>query len=218
MTDYFWNYAVGDDTAEHARRGIGPASDYQTPQGTPLHAPFAGLLETFYNAEGGYGVRLYGDRYTYVGQHNEGRAGKAGRRVAWRESLDARSGNTGSQTTGPHHHAYIIDKVTGERMSFSTWLRRVRANAPLPTPPTAPVGVTGKTLDLTKSWYWYKTPEDAAATYRPKGGKYGGGIMLSGPYPINEVMPNGAVKVTSRSVGTVYLHPSALTDSSSIIR
>lgn len=118
MIKRFWEYEVTGDTKEHAQRGTGPATDYATPMHTAVHAPFAGKAEYFWTAEGGHGVRVRADGIVATMQHLAGRP-KTGN-VEWRESI-ALSGNSGSATTGPHVHAYIIKN--GKRMSFGEWLR-----------------------------------------------------------------------------------------------
>lgn len=207
MTKPFWEFTRSGDTAEHRARGVGPASDYETPMHTPLLAPFAGRVESFHTTEGGYGARLYGDKYTCVVQHLVRRP--ENKRVGHRDVF-ATSGNTGSKTSGPHVHAYIIVHATGKRISMYEWLRDY-VNKPAPTAVKPVVkGLTGRTIDLTASFYWYQNAANAERTYRPKGGKYGGGIMLSGKYTILGVSRKGALKVRSNANGIVYLHPSVV--------
>ena len=123
---YFWEYPIAGDTAAHARRGTGPATDYKTPSGTPIHAPFTGRLVPFENSDGGKGVKLHGSRFTLVVQHLEqNNLYKRNSRRLWRSRI-ATSGRSGKnpQTGGayaPHAHAYIVDRKTGKRMSFLEW-------------------------------------------------------------------------------------------------
>lgn len=206
MTRLFWQYSISGDRAAHAARGVGPATDYETPMRTPIHAPFAGTVARHDNEDGGFGLRMTGEKYIYVGQHLDARVstGRRGHRA-----VVGFSGNTG-KSSGPHHHAYIVIRATGQRISFSEWLRDyVNGPSSAPKPAASTRSLVGRTLNLgSKHWYWYRTAANAQ-TFREKQGKRGGQTMLTGAYTILAVASNGAIKVKSNHNGIVWLHSSA---------
>ncbi|CAI9386093.1 hypothetical protein [Microbacterium sp. T2.11-28] len=135
---YFWEYPISGDTAAHARRGVGPATDFACPTGTTIHAPFTGRVRPFRNEDGGLGVRLVGSRFTLVVQHlSNNSLYRLNTRRLWRTriAISGRSGTNPATGRGydPHAHAYIEDHKTGRRMSFLEWQRmrghRLGANA-----------------------------------------------------------------------------------------
>ena len=207
MANPFWTGRISGDTAEHARYGVGPATDYPLDIGSPIVAPFAGYLTSYWTREGGHSLKLDGEKFQFFAQHLK--SAPINGQKAWRSEI-AKSGNSGRLTTGPHVHAYIIVKATGKRISFSEWLRDyVNGSTQAPAPqPAAQSGVVGRKINI-PSFYWYRNASDARVTRNPRGGKYGGGIMLSGEYVILDV-DGGALLVGSRSVGRVWLHPSAI--------
>lgn len=118
---YFWEYPISGDTAAHRLRGGKPATDFTTPMNTPIHAPIFGVVTRKWFSDAGNTVDITNSKWVIRIAHNNSFAGKSGLR-AWR-SLIAYSGNTG-MTTGPHVHAFVINRKTGERMSFAEWLIR----------------------------------------------------------------------------------------------
>lgn len=207
---FFWDYRVSCNAGCHNARGVGDATDYETPWGTTVHAPFAGVASPFKTVEGGNGVRLVGKDYTFVGQHlaELPRAGH----YDWRQSM-ARTGNTGTATTGPHIHAYIIIHATNKRVSFQYWLEDIiRAGVkptPSVTPPPAPVQV-GKTF-TTRQAYWYYSAGDANALRNVRGNgngtdkRYTNDKMLIGSYPVIEDTGSGAFAVRANDGSKVYV-------------
>ena len=189
MSDFFWKYNVSCNAACHAASGVGPATDYETPYGTPVHAPFAGTAQPYWTDEGGWGVRLVGKDETFCGQHlaEKPRAGTYNHR-----DVVALTGNSGSATTGPHIHAYIILHSTGERVSFQKWYEDIiGGGSGTPTPP-APQP-TGKTFTAPDGdCYWYTSRSDANALRNVHGnggdsGKwYSDEPMAEGPYEVVE--------------------------------
>lgn len=197
MSKRFFEYHRSGDTAEHAARGVGPATDYATPMRTVIDAPFEGMLTTFWNKDGGNSLRLTGGTYTFVAQHLDELPTPGHKK--WRSPI-ALSGNTGN-STGPHVHCYIIINATGQRISFHEWLRDY-VNAPKPASSSKPRLVL-------PAYFWYKTAADAERHRNPRGGRYGGGIMLDGPYDILQTSKGGAYKVRSRANGVVWVSPVA---------
>ena len=78
------------------------------------------------------------------------------------------------------------------------------------TPPAAgtPAPKTTPRLEL-PAYFWYRTARDAERHTNPKGGRYGGGEMLSGPYDVHETSAGGARRVLSKANGWVWVSPQA---------
>jgi hypothetical protein len=115
---------LGDGDAPHAQRGVGPAQDYACPIGTPVYAmfPVRRLAKTGgADTKGGHTLIGYADGRNYwVVQHLS----------AWQTSVSADgrvalSGNSGTDTTGPHVHSYVV--VDGVRMNPERWLSQLAA-------------------------------------------------------------------------------------------
>ena len=206
MSDLFWKYPVTCDAACHAQSGVGPATDYAVPYGTPIHAPFSGQAQSYWTDEGGWGIRVTGEDEIFCGQHLAERA--ASGYVNHRDVV-ATSGNSGSATTGPHIHAYIIIKATGERVSFQKWYEDILpaqggGSSPTPTPPADEYDIDLNDGD----WYWYRSAADAQSLQNVHGGRYTGESMVGGGYRAY-VQPNGALKIHSNANGWVYLNSQA---------
>lgn len=197
MSDFFWKYNVSCNAACHATRGVGPATDYAVPWGTPIHAPFAGVAQSYWTDQGGWGVRLVGKEYTFCGQHLAERPRNG--TYDWRAVI-AKSGNTGSATTGPHIHAYIIIHATGERVSFQKWYEDIiKGGTPAPPAPPAP---TVKTFTPpTGDAYWYTSRADANALRNVHGNGNGRGKRYT-----NEPMVIGTYTVTQDPGDSFAIH------------
>ena len=208
MSDKFWDYSVSCNAACHNSRGVGNATDYEVPWGTPIVAPFSGQAQAYWTDEGGWGIRLTGEDEIFCGQHLAERPAEGW--VEWR-SVVAKSGNTGSASTGPHIHAYIIIKATGERVSFQKWVEDILpAQGTTPAPaPQPPVSTDSYVIDLNDGdWYWYRSSSDAQSMVNVHGGRYTGESMVGGEYRAFP-QPNGALKIHSAANGWVYLNSSA---------
>lgn len=176
MSVAFWDYKITGDRASHARAGVGPASDYAVPWGTVFRTPFAGRFERFETTAGGRSARLIGDEFICVVQHLEDRLNAHGAQLDWKADF-AKSGNTGTATTGPHVHAYIIVRATGERISFQEWLDRyVNTSKPASTPAPA------------AKWY-FDVPADGQYYYN----QYNN--ALNGNYDKNQLIYSGSREV-----------------------
>lgn len=204
MSDFFWKYPVSCNAACHASRKVGPATDYAVPWGTPIHAPFAGVASPFKTVEGGSGIRLVGKDYTFVGQHlaELPRNGS----YDWRAVI-AKSGNTGTATTGPHIHAYIIINATGERVSFQKWYEDIiHGGTSVPTPKPAPVGKKFTTAQA----YWYTSRADANALRNVHGNgngkdkRYTNERMVIGTYDVVED-PGDSFAIRANDGSTIWI-------------
>lgn len=128
---------ITGDRASHAEYGVGPATDYGCNVGTPVYAPFAGRLSTYVTDAGGLGVILWGAEAAFYGQHLWVRMSPGDYAESDRIAL---TGNSGSQTTGPHLHCYVIIHATGERLAMEEYLNRagVAGGDAKPFPTTSP--------------------------------------------------------------------------------
>lgn len=208
MAKFFWQYPVTCNAACHAKRGVGHATDYAVPMNTTIHAPFAGAAQSYWTDKGGWGVRLVGTQYTFCGQHlaQEPKSGN----VEWRQPV-AVSGNTGSATTGPHIHAYIIVNRTGERMSFQKWYEDVLPGGSAPIVPPKPKPPVRKTFRPPAGQaYWYTSRADANAMRNVHGNgngkdkRYTNEPMLIGSYPVISD-PGDSFAVRTRDGSTVWV-------------
>lgn len=129
---------ITGDRASHAEYGVGPATDYACGIGTHILAPFDGIMSVYVTTAGGLGVIVRGADATFYGQHLSVRMSPGRYTEGQRVAL---SGNTGTQTTGPHLHCYVIVNATGERLAMEEYLTQTaggdsRPFDPEPTPPT----------------------------------------------------------------------------------
>lgn len=128
MVKPFWDYKITGDTKEHAARGTGPATDFATPEGVDIHAPFDGFVYPYETVPGGYSLELEGKEFLLCVQHLQA---PPTRGDAKKGRVIALSGNTGKATTGPHAHAFIVVRKTGRRMSFTEWRNEYKPNLTL---------------------------------------------------------------------------------------
>ena len=207
MSKFFWEYPVTCNAACHAADGVGPATDYATPYGTHVHAPFAGTAQPYWTNEGGWGVRLVGKDETFCGQQlaEKPRAGTYNHR-----DVLAVTGSSGSASTGPHIHAYIILHATGERVSFQKWYEDIIGGGTGPSTPPNPQP-TGKTFTAPDgSSYWYTSRSDANALRNVHGDGGGTGKWYSdepmavGPYAVIED-PGDSFAVRANDGSTIWI-------------
>lgn len=124
---------ITGDRASHAAYNVGPATDYGCDIGTPVLAPFTGRMSTYVTSAGGLGVIVVGADATFYGQHLWVRMTPGTYAEGERIAL---SGNSGTQTTGPHLHCYVIVHATGERLAMEEYLALAAALDARPfTPP-----------------------------------------------------------------------------------
>ncbi len=130
------SYPITGDRASHAEYGVGPATDYGVPVGTAVVAPFPGRTRSYITGAGGLGIILEGAKATFYGQHLSVRLAAGDYDEGERIAL---SGNTGTQTTGPHLHCYVIINATGERLAMEEYLAQTAGGNDHPfTPDPAP--------------------------------------------------------------------------------
>ena len=132
------------DTAEHAWRGVGPATDYGADMNEPIYAPFAGRVGGWWSGTGGNTVQVVGAGVTFVGQHLSSRAVAIGTYVA-EGALIGYTGSTGSATTGPHLHWWIEDggvRISGETYMYRVGLGYTPVGSRTPTTSTSGGGTT----------------------------------------------------------------------------
>jgi hypothetical protein len=121
----------------------------------------------------------------------------------------ATMGETGEAPNGRHLHFELY--INGVRVDPAPFFERdlpgtVGAGTGLPAVTPLPVR---KRLDLKgESWYWYLSASDAIHKRNPKGGRFGGGSMVTGKPEIIDIDSNGAIRVLSNG-RKVWLHPSA---------
>lgn len=94
----------------HIDAGLRGATDYVAPVGTPIYSPFYGTIYRFQEAKGGNWIgikRNDGLRFEFA--HLSDYILKDGAKCIPGQEI-ALSGNTGTETTGPHVHHQIIDQ------------------------------------------------------------------------------------------------------------
>lgn len=101
-------FKLGDGTAEHAARKIGPAQDYGVPIGTPVRASFDVVRFVRLggpNADGGHELRGYAANGDYFSVQHLSEFRDYG--AALEGEVIALSGNSGRKTRGPHVHHFV---------------------------------------------------------------------------------------------------------------
>lgn len=95
----------------HIAAGLGCGADYVASIGTDVFAPFDGVIETYYGTQGGNWSRLIRPNGDKIEQgHLSAYVVKSG--AVKVGQLIAKTGNTGTVTTGPHLHIQIINSGT----------------------------------------------------------------------------------------------------------
>jgi murein DD-endopeptidase MepM/ murein hydrolase activator NlpD len=112
---------VTGDRASHAKYGVGAATDYGADSGEAVRAPFTGWVTRWWSNTGGNSVAITSDEYKFSGQHLSAYAGASSGQIQ-EGSVIGYVGNTGSATTGPHFHSWIIRLSDGCRLAFEEFL------------------------------------------------------------------------------------------------
>ena len=113
---------VTGDTASHAAYNVGPATDYGADSGEPIRAPFGGWVTRWWSTTGGYSVAITTSWVKFTVQHLSAYAGKSAGQVNEGDII-GHVGNTGTATTGPHVHCWILLIESGARISFEDYLK-----------------------------------------------------------------------------------------------
>ena len=111
---------IKGDTASHALYEVGPATDYGADMREVIRAPLTGSVTRWWSGTGGNSVGVASARWRFIVQHLSAYAGGTGR--VKEGSVIGYVGSTGSSTTGPHVHGFVIDRWTGKRYSVEEWL------------------------------------------------------------------------------------------------
>lgn len=117
---------------EHINSNLGGAADYTAPIGTPIYSPFYGTIYQFHEEKGGTWIgikREDGMRFEFA--HLSKYAVVNGAKVVPGQ-LIAISGNSGTETTGPHVHHQIInakgERIDPEHYYFATNIPLIAVN------------------------------------------------------------------------------------------
>jgi hypothetical protein len=159
--------------AEHLERGSKGGVDYGVRTGMPIYAPTRGRVLNRYTTGGGNTARFYhiADDGSETGWFDEFLHLSAyGPEAIFEPGADigARSGNTGTQTTGPHIHWHLCDP-NGTRTP--QWL--YFQDTPTPTPHKKDenkmnlchIAGTGRFLLFNQAFYLEFTGQDAANAF-----------------------------------------------------
>jgi hypothetical protein len=86
-----------------------------------IRAPFGGWVTRWWSNTGGYSVAITTNWVKFTVQHLSAYAGKSAGQVNEGDVIGY-VGNTGTATTGPHVHCWIILIESGQRISFEQYL------------------------------------------------------------------------------------------------
>jgi hypothetical protein len=86
-----------------------------------IRAPFGGWVTRWWSQSGGYTVAITTNWVKFTIQHLSAYAGKSAGQVNEGDVIGY-VGNTGTATTGPHVHCWIILIESGQRISFEQYL------------------------------------------------------------------------------------------------
>jgi hypothetical protein len=86
-----------------------------------IRAPFGGWVTRWWSTTGGYTVAITNNQAKFTLQHMSAYAGKSAGQVNEGDVIGY-VGNTGTATTGPHVHCWIILIESGQRISFEQYL------------------------------------------------------------------------------------------------
>jgi hypothetical protein len=159
---------------EHLDRGSRGGLDYGVGVGRPIYAPTKGRVLNRFTSGGGNTARFYhiGDSGQETGWYDEflhlSEFGPDGAIFNPGDDIGARSGNTGSQTTGPHIHWHLCDP-NGNRQR--QWL--YFQDNPTPTSHKKDenkmnlchIAGTGRFLLFNQAFYLEFTGQDAANAF-----------------------------------------------------
>jgi len=194
------------DTAEHAWRGVDPATDYGADSGEPIYAPFAGRVGGWWSGTGGNTVQVVGAGVTFVGQHLSSRAVAIGTYVA-EGQLIGYVGSTGSATNGPHLHWWI--ELAGTRISGEEYMYRVGLGytpAGSRTPNTSAAGGGGTIIEEDDM-----TPDQAQKLDAIYAAQFGPKNLKDGPEQMNWVnSPGGDVQKAYYGVLPIVIYTQQL--------
>jgi len=112
---------ITGNAASHAAYNVGPATDYGADMSEVIRAPFGGWVTRWWSNTGGYTVAITTNWVKFTIQHLSAYAGKSAGQVNEGDVIGY-VGNTGSATTGPHVHCWILLIESGQRISFEQYL------------------------------------------------------------------------------------------------
>jgi hypothetical protein len=112
---------ITGNAASHAEYNVSPATDYGADMSEVIRAPFGGWVTRWWSNTGGYTVAITTNWVKFTVQHLSAYAGKSAGQVNEGDVIGY-VGNTGSSTSGPHVHCWIILIESGQRISFEQYL------------------------------------------------------------------------------------------------
>ena len=112
---------ITGNAASHAEYKVGPATDYGADMREVVRAPFGGWVTRWWSTTGGNSVAITNNQAKFTLQHMSAYAGKSAGQVNEGDVIGY-VGNTGTATTGPHVHCWIVLVESGRRVSFEQYL------------------------------------------------------------------------------------------------